>query len=89
MAITRRLGAAALVLASLALWADPAGAGPQAAGFRLVPVARGLSGPIYVAQAPGDSRLFVVEQQGVIRVVQRGTLLARPFADLTSLVTGR
>jgi glucose/arabinose dehydrogenase len=49
-------------------------------------IAAGLSGPLYVTEAPGDtSRLFVVEQPGRIRVISHGTLLATPFLDLTSI----
>jgi glucose/arabinose dehydrogenase len=72
-------------VAPFALVAVPAGA--QAARYRLVPVVKGLANPVYVTQPAGDGRLFVVEQAGLIRVVQGGKLLPRPFADLRSLVT--
>ena len=40
-------------------------------------IAGSYSQPVYVAQPPGDaSRLFVVEQTGLIRIVKDGTLLA-------------
>ena len=46
-----------------------------------------FSSPLYVAQAPGDSRrLFVVQQGGAIRVLRDGRLLRAPFLDLTRLV---
>jgi len=32
----------------------------------------------------GDARLFIVEQQGRIRIVRNGQLLARPFLDIAS-----
>ena len=32
----------------------------------------GCSSPVYVTSAPGDKRLFVVEQEGTIRTVQQG-----------------
>ena len=35
----------------------------------------------------GARRLFVVDQDGEIRIVQHGKLLAKPFADLRSVVT--
>jgi glucose/arabinose dehydrogenase len=63
------------------------GSGGSAAGFKLVPVVSGLNGPVYVTQPPGDPRLFVVEQGGLIRIVQDGKLLPAPFADLTKQVT--
>ncbi len=44
--------------------------------------------PVYVTSPPGDtSRLFVVEQGGKIRVVKGGKTLAKPFLDVTSLIT--
>ncbi|AKT43970.1 uncharacterized protein CMC5_082080 [Chondromyces crocatus] len=37
--------------------------------------------------APGDdTRLFVVEQRGRIRVIENGTLLDTPFLDISSLI---
>ena len=43
-----------------------------------------FSNPVYVAAAPGDaSRLYVVEQAGVIRVIRNGRTLDRPFLDLS------
>ncbi|HEX6573467.1 MAG TPA: PQQ-dependent sugar dehydrogenase [Gemmatimonadaceae bacterium] len=50
-------------------------------------VASGLNNPVYVAAPPGDSRLFVVEQPGRIRVIENGSLLATPFLDITSRVS--
>ncbi|MDX6627774.1 MAG: hypothetical protein QOH00_20 [Gaiellales bacterium] len=55
--------------------------------FRLVTIARGLSSPVYVTSAPGDKRLFVVEQAGTIRTVRHGKVAAKPYADLRSFVT--
>lgn len=50
-------------------------------------VASGFTGANLVVAAPGDdSRLFVVQTNGVIRVIENGTLLPTPFLDLTSIV---
>src|SRR4051794_20754840 len=57
-----------------------------AAPFRLARIATAQE-PVYVAQPPGDSRLFVVEQIGVIRVFEHGKLRARPWLDLRSTVS--
>lgn len=35
---------------------------------------------------PGDSRLFIVEQTGLLRIVKNGQLLATPFLDLRSRI---
>jgi glucose/arabinose dehydrogenase len=46
-----------------------------------------FSMPTYVTAPPGDrSRLFVVEQGGTIRVVQRGRKRSRPFLDIRDRV---
>jgi glucose/arabinose dehydrogenase len=51
-------------------------------------VARGFAQPTYVTGAKGEPRrLYVVEQAGTIRVVERGRLRALPFLDIRSLVT--
>ncbi|HEU5075249.1 MAG TPA: PQQ-dependent sugar dehydrogenase, partial [Polyangiaceae bacterium] len=55
--------------------------------LRLVEVAGDFSRPLFVTFAPGDaSRLFVVEQSGIIRVIEDGELVAEPFLDLTDSV---
>ena len=53
----------------------------------LNPVATGLSAPDYAISAPGDmSHLFVVEQNGLLRVIENGSLLAAPALDIQSRV---
>ncbi|MDZ4860178.1 MAG: PQQ-dependent sugar dehydrogenase [Candidatus Hydrogenedentes bacterium] len=50
-------------------------------------VADGFTNPLFVTHSPGDStRLFVVEQGGVIKVIENGTVLGTPFLNLSSLV---
>lgn len=50
-----------------------------------VEVASGFNRPVFVTHA-GDARLFVVEQNGVIRIIKNGAVLGTPFLSLTSLV---
>jgi glucose/arabinose dehydrogenase len=53
----------------------------------LAPVATGLGAPLYGVSPPGDaSRLFVLDQKGLIDVIQNGTLLPTPALDLQSRV---
>ncbi|HEY7393339.1 MAG TPA: PQQ-dependent sugar dehydrogenase, partial [Gemmatimonadaceae bacterium] len=54
--------------------------------LRFETVATGLTSPVYVASPPGDPRLFVVEQNGRVRIVSNGTLLTQPFLDVRSRV---
>jgi glucose/arabinose dehydrogenase len=54
--------------------------------LRLSPiVTSGLTQPLYLTHA-GDSRLFIVERAGVIRIYQGGSLLGTPFLDIAGLV---
>ncbi len=51
------------------------------------PYATGLSSPVDIQHAPGDAtRLFVVEQTGLLRVVENGTLLPTPALNLTTKI---
>jgi cysteine-rich repeat protein len=52
--------------------------------LRAVPVVTGLDRPVFVTAAPLDpDRLFVVEQDGLVRIVDHGVLRATPFLDLS------
>src|SRR6267142_2245129 len=46
-----------------------------------------LSSPIDLQAPPGDSRLFIAERPGRIRVVQGGVLQTTPFLDISTRVT--
>ena len=47
-------------------------------------IASGLSRPVYVTHAgDGSGRLFVLEQEGRIRIVKDGLLLKDPFLDIS------
>jgi glucose/arabinose dehydrogenase len=50
-------------------------------------VVGGLSSPLDMQSAPGDdTRLFVVEQGGRIRIVRNATLAGTPFLDISSRI---
>lgn len=50
-------------------------------------IAGGFESPILVTHAgDGSQRLFVVEQAGVIRIIQNNNVLADPFLDIETLV---
>src|SRR5262249_33673134 len=49
-------------------------------------IVSGLVHPLYVTAPDGDPRLFIVEQQGRIRIVKDGKMLPKPFLDLTDRV---
>lgn len=48
-------------------------------------VASGLNSPTFLESA-GDGRLFVVEQPGRLVIVEDGSVLSRPFLDITDRV---
>ncbi len=51
--------------------------------LRLTKVVSGLQRPDFVTTAPGEpSRLYIVEQAGVIRIFEHGNLRSAPFLDL-------
>ncbi|HET9325916.1 MAG TPA: PQQ-dependent sugar dehydrogenase [Candidatus Eisenbacteria bacterium] len=85
-----------LMLASL-LFAGPVGAqqvGPLpdiprgTVALHLHPLVTGLSAPDYGINPPGDlNRLFVVEQRGLILVIENGALRATPALDVQSRVS--
>ncbi len=57
--------------------------------LRLQTVASGLTQPVFMTYAPGDpARVFIVEQRGKIKIVQNGAVLATPFLDVGTLLTG-
>src|ERR1700757_272234 len=54
-------------------------------------VASGLSSPLFVTSPPGDfNRLFIVQQGGVIRILnlKTGVLNPTPFLTVSNILTG-
>jgi glucose/arabinose dehydrogenase len=49
-------------------------------------VVTGLAYPLYVAQPPGSTDLYVVEKSGKIVIVRAGAIVATPFLDVTAEV---
>ena len=60
------------------------GSAPLQLGLQLV--ADGLTAPDYLTAPDGDSRLFVVERNGRIRIIENGVLLPTPYLDITNRV---
>jgi glucose/arabinose dehydrogenase len=94
--MTRRFGrpaASACVIAwmAIALTAPAFTAAVPAApdtlpALALEPVAGGFDRPLALTSPAGDPRLFVVEQGGLIRVIEGGKVLPTPFLDLEDRV---
>jgi glucose/arabinose dehydrogenase len=52
----------------------------------LTTLVSGLTDPLGLESPPGDSRFFVVQQTGTIRIIQNGALLPGNFLDIQNLV---
>ena len=62
-------------------------AAPAAAQIQLSPVVSGLSSPVFVGNAgDGSDRLFIVEQGGIIKVLQPGSSTPAVFLNITTSV---
>lgn len=76
-----------MFLPLIALFGSCANAQQNPARIALHTWATGLEGPVYVANA-GDSRLFVVNRPGTIKIITDSMqVLATPFLDITLEVT--
>jgi hypothetical protein len=74
-----------LILAAISL---PGLRAQMVPGLEAIRVASGLTQPLFVTAPPGDSgRLFIVQQNGQIRILNlaTGTLNSTPFLTLTGL----
>ena len=61
---------------------------PNPSQVKLTQVIGGLTRPLYVTHAgDGSNRLFVVEQAGKIWIIEEGEQQARPFLDVSGLIT--
>ena len=79
--------AALIVGAALVSLAGSASAAESA--FRLGVVARGFDDPLDIVAAPGEPRrLYVVEQGGTVRVVERGRVRPGNFLDIRDRTEG-
>lgn len=58
----------------------------QAVNLTLSRVAANFDNPTYLTAPPGDTRLFVVERAGRIRIVENGLARAIPFLDISGRV---
>ena len=61
---------------------------PDGENIKAVEVVSGIERPIIVTNAgDGTNRLFIVQQTGIIRIVENDVLLEEPFLDITDRVT--
>jgi glucose/arabinose dehydrogenase len=60
--------------------------GPEPDALAMTRLASGLDAPVFLTAPPGDTRAFVVEQPGRIRVLRGGSVRPTPFLDITDRV---
>jgi glucose/arabinose dehydrogenase len=60
---------------------------PRPLELELEPVAEGLTNAVFLTAPANDSRLFVLERVGRIRIIENGTLLPTPFLDISARVS--
>ena len=77
-------------LASSLVLAMAAAGGPATAQVtvNLEEVASGVTAPMMMVSPPGDDRRFIVQQNGLIRILTpEGEILGEPFLDITEKIT--
>ena len=78
-----KLFAAAAASAMMALSSAPALAQTS---IRLEPVATGINTPLAMVQPKGDPRMFIIEQNGRIKILEGGKLRGDIFLDIRSKI---
>jgi glucose/arabinose dehydrogenase len=77
-----------VLVTAVVIFAATAAAGAAWPDIELVEVAGGFDDPVHLNHAgDGSGRLFVVEQAGVIRLVDGGVPLEEPFLDISDRVS--
>jgi len=78
---------ARLLTAALALVSALVVAAPASAALQLTTFETGFDAPVAIASNRGEpNRIYVVEQGGLVKIVQNGSTLSTPFLDLRSAV---
>ena len=73
-----RTAALALAVSSFAL-ASPVAADVK---VKLEPFVSGVNAPLAMVQPAGDARMFVIEQHGLVRIIEDGEMLDEPFINI-------
>jgi glucose/arabinose dehydrogenase len=58
-------------------------AGPK---IKLEPLVTGINTPLAMVQPAGDSRMFIIEQNGRVKILDKGKLRPTPFLDIRSKI---
>jgi glucose/arabinose dehydrogenase len=74
-----KIGASIAVAAVLAWAGAPSIAQTR---IKLEAVATAINTPLAMVQPPGDNRMFIIEQNGRIKILEGGKVLPNPFLDI-------
>ena len=80
------LGKLAAVTAAATVLALSGAAASAQTKIKLEPVVTGVNAPLMMVQPPGDSRMFVIEQWGRVRIIENGKLRPVPFLDIRAKI---
>ena len=75
-----------VLLAALSACGDAATVPKKALQLSLLPIASGLSEPVFLTAPDNDARQFIVERAGRVRIVEHDALLPAPFLDISARV---
>jgi glucose/arabinose dehydrogenase len=73
-------------LAAAALMAFSGASALAQTKIKLEAVVSGINTPLAMVQPPGDSRMFIIEQNGRIKILEGGKLNPTPFLDIRSKI---
>jgi glucose/arabinose dehydrogenase len=85
--VGRRFAIVAVAMAVASALGCASSSSKADAAVRLQRIMHGLASPVYLASPRNDTRLFVVEKCGVIRIDRAGRVLRRPFLNITRNVS--
>ena len=78
-----KIGASIAVAAMLAWAGTPSIAQTR---IKLEAVATAINTPLAMVQPPGDNRMFIIEQNGRIKILEGGKVAPNPFLDIRSKI---
>jgi hypothetical protein len=85
--VGRRFAIVAVAMAVASALGCASSSSKADAAVRLQRIMHGLASPVYLTSPRSDTRLFVVEKCGVIRIDRAGRVLRRPFLNITRNVS--
>ncbi len=73
-------------LSAVVVLATASGAALSQTKIKLEPLVTGINTPLAMVQPAGDARMFIIEQNGRIKILENGKLRPTPFLDIRSKI---